>query len=141
MPIAAVSTHSYVASLCCRSSGDGRVVTRCRLEDLQAETDAPDARMDTSARRIILSHDSTGTIPPGLFLFDAAPKVEEEDVFTLYRKWKSSLDVWFEDTKAVDLAFGTVVKSLREAKAYRGQRITQYLAQGEDSSYPMSRAM
>lgn len=119
-----------------KSSGDGRVVTRCMLHRLMAEKDSADARTDTSARRLIMSYDGPEISPPGLFLFEETPSIQDEGPFIRLKQWRSSLDVWFEDNKAVELAFCKVNEMIDEAKAHRGRRIQRYLAQGEGSGYP-----
>jgi len=119
-----------------RASGDGRVVTRCQLERIMIEKDAADARADTTARRLIVSHDGPEQTPPGLFLFEETPKIQDEGPVVHVKMWQSTLDVWFEDNKAVTLAFGQVQESIEEAKLQRGIRIQGYLAQDEGSSYP-----
>jgi hypothetical protein len=118
--------------------GNGRVVTCCKLERLAVERDPADARADTSARRLILSHIGPDTSPPGLFLFEETPSVKDEGPFVRVRQYRSSLDVWFEDSKAVSLAFGKVDSKIAAARTYRGHRIRTFLAQGEGSGYPMN---
>lgn len=100
------------------------------------ERDPGGARRDTSARRLILSHDGSDVNPPGLFLFEETPSKQEVGPLIQIRQSRSSLDVWFEDSKAVELAFKRVAKAVDKAKASRGNRIRKYLAQGEDSGYP-----
>ena len=119
-----------------RSSGNGRVVTCCRLERLFVERDAADEHAVTSARRLILSHDGSDVSPPGLFLFEETPSIQDEGPSVRLKQWRSSLDVWFEDSKSVDLAFKTVAKVIDGAKAVRGNLLQKYLAQGEGSGYP-----
>lgn len=119
-----------------RASGDGRVVTICQLERIVAEKDAADARADTTARRLILSHYGPEKTPPGLFLFEEAPQTQDDGPVVDMKQWQSSLDVWFEDHKAVTLAYKNVQESIDEAKVQRGLRIQRYLAQDEGSIYP-----
>lgn len=118
------------------SSGDGRVVTRCPLERISIEKDPPDARTDTAARRLMVSHKSHATKPPGLFMFNKPPSPLIEGCLVRQRQWTSSLDVWFEDNKAVTLAFNKVQERIIDAKIDRGRRIQTYLAQNEGSTYP-----
>ncbi len=119
-----------------QTSGDGRVVTRCRLENISVEKDAADARSDTNARRLIVTHEGLDANPPGLFLFEESPKAEDEGSLLKVQQWQSSLDIWFEDNKAVTLAFNKVQESIAAAKIYRGERVQRYLAQDEGSGYP-----
>lgn len=116
------------------SSGDGRVVTSCKLEHLVVEKDPDDARMDTSARRLIVVYDSTDLKAPGLFRFEKPPKPRPEGPFIGVQRWRSSLDVWFEDSRAVQLAYSKVNQKIGESRSHRGYVIRQYLAGGDDSS-------
>jgi hypothetical protein len=113
-------------------SGEGRVVTRCRLEDLIIEKDPDDARTDTTARRLILINYDTNLKPPGLFYFGKPPQPEEQGPFYKVKRWKSGLDVWFENSRALNLAFKMVEQSIAKAKAERGSFIRRYLARGGD---------
>eukprot|EP00980_Cylindrotheca_fusiformis_P011702 scaffold2783_cov129-Cylindrotheca_fusiformis.AAC.3 len=116
------------------SSGDGRVVTSCRLENLVIQKDTEDLPASTSARRLIVSHDGEDPIPPGLFLFEATPKARQEGVFVGVEKFRSSVDIWFEDQRALDLAFLKVDRIISLAKAHRGQLIYQCLRSGVDAN-------
>eukprot|EP00934_Nitzschia_sp_Nitz4_P001802 Nitzschia sp. Nitz4//scaffold166_size90379//82834//86722//NITZ4_005073-RA/size90379-augustus-gene-0.18-mRNA-1//-1//CDS//3329538244//1802//frame0 len=111
------------------SSGDGRIITKCSLANLLVERDPDDARTDTAARRVILSHDGIEHTAPGLFLFEEKPKEELEGPFRKCRTWRSALDVWFEDSKAVALAYEKVEHNTVQAKAARGLQIQRYLSQ------------
>lgn len=127
-----------------QSRGDGRVVTSCPLERLLVERDPDDARADTAARRLIVTYDGSDTSPPGLFVVDSdegAPKVQDDGPLTKLRNYSSSLDVWFEDNKAVTLAFNKVQESIAAAKIHRGHRIQRYLAQDVDSGYPRNTSL
>lgn len=121
------------------SRGNGRVITKCKLESLAAERDAPDARADTAARRLILAHSNFDTASPGLFLFGTPPKVKDEGAFIRQQQFRSSLDIWFEDNRAVSMATRKMDENIQKAKIYRGMRLFRYLSQGEDSGYPTSR--
>ena len=118
------------------ASGDGRVVTRCPLEDITLDRDPPDARADTSARRLKISCHGRSTTPPGLFMFETLPDLKREGSLVRSKVWKSLLDVWFEDNKAVAAAFRKVQETITDAKVERGSRILMYLSQNEGSSYP-----
>ena len=106
-----------------RSSGDGRVVTCCKLERVSIEVDTTNVSDDTSARRLIISHDGAELDPPGLFLFEQNPVPKDEGAFNRHKIWRSSLDVWFEDSQAVELAQSKVNRKIEDAKIYRGKRI------------------
>jgi len=124
-----------------QAGGDGRVVTRCSLERLSIEKDPPDARTDTTARRLLVSHQSEARSPPGLFVFEKLPDPKKEGCLIRPKQWKSKLDVWFEDNKAVTMAFKKVQEQIVTAKIDRGRRIQTYLAQNKGSSYPRNLAM
>lgn len=111
-------------------------MTCCRLERLVVERDSAEARADTSARRLILSHDGPDVSPPGLFLFEKTPSIQDEGPSIRLKQLRSSLDIWFEDSNAVELACNSVGKAIDEARAYRGNHLRKYLAQGEGSGYP-----
>jgi hypothetical protein len=113
-----------------RASGEGRVVTRCRLEDLILEKDPDDGRKDTTARRLIVVNYNTNLKPPGLFHFGKPPKSEEQGPFYKVKRWKSGLDIWFENSQALHLAYKKVEQSIAKAKAERGSFIRRYLFEG-----------
>ncbi|KAG7364009.1 hypothetical protein IV203_037211 [Nitzschia inconspicua] len=113
-----------------RSRGEGRVVTRCKLEDLIIEKDPDDARTDTTARRLIVINYNTDLKPPGLFQFGKAPNPEEQGPFYKVKRWKSGLDIWFENSHALSLAYEKVGQSIAKAKAERGSFIRRYLSEG-----------
>jgi hypothetical protein len=116
------------------SSGDGRVVTSCKLEHLVVTKDPDDARMDTSARRLVVVYDSTDLKAPGLFRFEKPPTPRPEGPFVGVQRWRSSLDVWFEDSRAVQFAYNKVTQKIGESKSHRGHLIRRYLAGGDDGS-------
>ena len=113
------------------SSGKGRVVTVFRLENLTLEKDPDDARVDTAARRLILIHASPDLKPPGMFRFEKEPEPKKTGLFSHTNRWKSSLEIWFEDSNALRVAFSKVFESIVRAKASRGDLIRKYLAEGE----------
>lgn len=110
-----------------RSSGKGRVVTLCRLENLTLDKDPDDARVDTAARRLILIHESPDLKPPGMFRFEKKLQPGQTGPFSHVKRWKSSLDIWFEDSNALRIAFTKVFETIVRAKASRGNRIRSYL--------------
>lgn len=128
--------HFVLAEPDRRASGDGRIVTRCPLEQMTVAKDAADARADTTARRLIVSYEGVETTPPGLFLFEETPKPQDEGPLIHVKQWQSSLDVWFEDNKAATVALVKVGPNVDEAKLNRGLRLQRYLAQDEGSGYP-----
>lgn len=114
-----------------RSNGKGRVVTVCRLENLTLDKDPDDARVDTSARRLILIYENPDLKPPGMFRFEKKLQPQRKVPFSSVKRWKSSLDIWFEDSSALRIAFSKIFETIVKAKANRGNRIRRYLAQGE----------
>ena len=114
-----------------RSNGKGRVVTVCRLENLTLDKDPDDARVDTSARRLILICESPDLKPPGLFRFERKLERKRKGPFSHVKRWKSSLDIWFEDSNVLRTAFAKVFESIVKSKASRGNKIRRYLAEGE----------
>ena len=109
----------------------GRVVTVCRLENLTLDKDPDDARVDTAARRLILIYESPDLTPPGMFRFDEKLQLNQTGHFSHVDRWKSSLDIWFEDSNGLRNAFSKVFETIVKAKANRGNRIRRYLAQGK----------
>jgi len=114
-----------------RSNQTGRVVTICRLENLTLDKDPDDARLDTSARRLILICETPDLKPPGMFRFENKLQPKRIGPFSRVERWKSSLDVWFEDSKSLRIAFTKVFEATVRAKATRGNLIRKYLAQGK----------
>jgi len=108
------------------SGGDGRVIAACPLERLLVGKDT--APPVSPARRLFLSHKSLDTTPPPLFLFDDLPEQEEYGPFLRVKPFVSSLDVWFEDQRAVDQAFQIISVQIFGAKAQRGRRLLEYLS-------------
>ena len=114
-----------------RSNGKGRVVTAFRLENLTLDKDPDDARVDTSARRLILKHESPDLKPPGMFRFEKKPEPKKTGLFSHTKRWQSTLEIWFEDSNALRVAFSKVFESIVKAKASRGNQIRRYLSEGE----------
>mmetsp|Transcript_9166 Transcript_9166/g.21853 ORF Transcript_9166/g.21853 Transcript_9166/m.21853 type:complete len:1282 (-) Transcript_9166:104-3949(-) len=112
-----------------KSSGNGRVVMVCRLENLDVGVDTGDFPQSAAARRLIVSHDGQGETPPGLFMFESPPKRREEGVFVHLSKFRTTVDIWFENQKALDLAFVKVKRFVALAKAHRGHLLQDYLLQ------------
>jgi len=101
----------------------------CRLENLGVAVDTGDFPQTTAARRLIVSHDGQGETPPGLFMFESPPTRREEGVFAHLPKFRTTLDIWFENQKALDLAFVKVKRFIALAKAHRGHLLQDYLLQ------------
>jgi len=111
------------------SRGECRVVTTCKLENLTLGKDPDDARVDTSARRLVLVFESPDLKPPGMFRFEKRPQPKQIGPFSRVERWKCSLDVWFEDSNALRVAFSRVDETIVKAKANRGNCIRRYLSQ------------
>jgi len=114
-----------------RSNGKGRIVTVSRLENLTLDKDPDNARIDTLARRLILINDSPDLKPPGMFRFEKKPLPQQKGPFSHMMRCKSSLDIWFEDSNALRIAFSKVFETIVKAKADRGNHVRRYLAQGQ----------
>ena len=118
------------------SSGDGRIVTSCPLEQLEVDKDPDDqVSMESTARRLIISYFDYGMKPPGMFFFEEEPKVQEIGPFNKVVQWESTLDVWFEDDRAANHALGIIQGKINLHRAERGNRMRRYLAQGDGSTY------
>ena len=128
-PRSRVPISMLILSFANRSSGNGRVVMVCRLENLEVGVDTEDFPPSTAARRLIVSHDGRDETPPGLFMFESPPKRREEGVFVHLSKYRTSVDIWFENQKALDLAFVKVKRFIALAKAHRGHILRDYLLQ------------
>jgi hypothetical protein len=121
-----------------RSNGDGRVVTCCLLERLHIESDKEEERpAEAVARRLLISHEGLGVDPPGMFLFDEAPKIGNIGPFLRVKQRRSSLDVWFEDDAVAQHALDVVNSKIASCKGRRGNHIRKYLAQGDASGYSL----
>jgi hypothetical protein len=103
----------------------------CRLEDLVLEKDNDDLPPTTSARRLIVSHYGSDKNLPGMFLFENKPEPKAEGPFIRVQKWRSSVDIWFENEKAMELCFAKVDKICTMAKANRGHLILDYMKNEE----------
>ena len=108
--------------------GDGRVITSCYTECLNAEHDPEGHKSPAPARRLLLSHMSyERSVPPGLFLYDKAPQTSELGPFLRLQPYVSHLDVWFEHQRAADMAYKILSTQVFQAKANRGRRIQAFL--------------
>ena len=113
--------------------GSGRIVMRCLLEDLELKKDNEDLSGATNARKLIVSHVGSNETPPGLFLYEKGRVLRTDGPFVHCQKWYSTLDIWFEDRRAMELAFDVVDQTITAAKAGRGELISKFLLQ--DDSY------
>jgi len=111
------------------SGGNGRVITAAFLTRIECERDVlPPAGSSSPARRLLVSHHSLDSSPPGLFI--AEEKMNQIEFGPFYRltMHKSTLDVWFEDESAAEHAFGVMKAKLSRALAKRGSRFREKLA-------------
>jgi hypothetical protein len=69
------------------------------------EKDPDDARTDTAARRLILINYDTNLKPPDLSYFGKPPQPDEQEPFYKVKRWKSALDIWFENSRAAKFGF------------------------------------
>jgi hypothetical protein len=58
-----------------------------------------------------------------ILFFGKPPQPEEQGPFYKVKRWKSGLDIWFENSRAVKLTFKMVEQSIAKAKAERGSFI------------------
>jgi hypothetical protein len=72
-----------------------------------------------------------------MFLFDEAPRTDNIGPFLRVKKWRSSLDVWFEEDAVAQHALDVVNSKIASSKGRRGNHIRTYLAQGDESGYSL----
>jgi hypothetical protein len=112
------------------AGSDGRVIAACVLERLEVgRDDVSNAEAGSSpARRLLLTYKWFDMGSPPLFLFDELPKQTEVGPFIRIEYFASRLDVWFENQRAADYAFGTISSHIFAAKSQRGRRVKDTLA-------------
>jgi len=98
--------------------GNGRVVTSCLLSCLSTEKDDPSTVHSSPARRLIITHTSFDSTPPGVFTLDT---VEGAAGIT----YTSRMDLWFEDEDAADSAYEALFLKICKAKSRRGKQICE----------------
>jgi hypothetical protein len=64
-----------------------------------------------------------------MFRFERRPKPQRFGPFSRVERWKSSLDLWFEDGDYLQNALLKVGQKISAARAYRGNIIRKYLSQ------------
>eukprot|EP00551_Chaetoceros_affinis_P004032 CAMPEP_0203678016 /NCGR_PEP_ID=MMETSP0090-20130426/30388_1 /ASSEMBLY_ACC=CAM_ASM_001088 /TAXON_ID=426623 /ORGANISM="Chaetoceros affinis, Strain CCMP159" /LENGTH=1215 /DNA_ID=CAMNT_0050545093 /DNA_START=1 /DNA_END=3648 /DNA_ORIENTATION=- len=112
------------------SGGNGRVITSSPLCCIAAEKDesAEILQSPSPARRLLLTHFSPDTKPPGLFIIDTSDKdelVNNDDV----QITRSVMDLWFEDSNAAAKALKALNSRIVKARSRRGHKIREALAQ------------
>ena len=118
------------------SGGNGRVITSCPLCCIAAEKDgsAEILQSQSPARRLLLTHFSPDTKPPGLFIIDTSDKdelVNNDDV----QITRSVMDLWFEDSNAAAKALKALTSRIVKARSRRGHKIREALAQDDKLRY------
>lgn len=104
-----------------RSSGNGRVVTSCELAQVRVEKDpVPSSGSASPARRLLMSYVGFESDPPGLFALAERPIEKFLGPFVHFQIFISYLDVWFEDSHAVEQAYNAMSRKIAEAKSRRG---------------------
>lgn len=113
------------------SGGNGRIVTSCNLSKLKVDRDhAIPLHSGSSARRLLLSHDSFETEPPSLFLFEEKPTENFVGPFFRVQSLRSCVDLWFEDETSVDRAAKVLEIKISKAKSRHGNRLREMLSTG-----------
>ena len=106
----------------------GRVITVCNIDQLNVEQDVtPSTEGESTARRIVISHEGFSRMPPPLFLFEDLPKDEEIGPFVRMKPFVSVLDVWFEDKHAANYAYHILSAEVFKGKSQQGHRIMELL--------------
>lgn len=107
------------------SSGNGRVVTSCKLSCLLAEKDeSPEVESASPARRLFLTQFSLESKAAGLFRIDKAdlePKNSKDEV----RITRTGVDLWFEDVTSAGKAYKSLCSKILKARSKRGKRIKE----------------
>lgn len=110
------------------SGGNGRVVSACYLTSLSVERDqTPAAGSASPARRLLVVHRSLDEKPPGLFLPEKTAPISCGP-FNRLDKYKSALDVWFEDENSAEHAYRVMSMKLGRAISKRGNRLREKLS-------------
>lgn len=84
----------------------------------------------SSARRLLLSHDSFETVPPSLFLFEEKTTEQVVGPFVRVQRLRSCVDLWFEDEASVNRAAKVLEIKIAKAKSRLGNRIREMLVAG-----------
>lgn len=114
------------------SGGNGRVISASHLTRLSLERDAlPPAGSSSPARRLLASHYSLDTKPPGLFLPEHGASPLTFGPFNRLTRNKATLDIWFEDEGAAEHAYRVMQVKLGRALAKRGNRLREKLSADE----------
>ena len=103
-----------------KGNDKGEIVTSCRLSGLIVEKDNEISEKESSsnpARRLCLTYESLDSDLPGLFTLG-----EKEHVL-----YHSHIELWFEKQALADIAYESLSKFIRKAKAKRGKNLREYL--------------
>ncbi len=114
------------------SGGNGRVIISYPLCCLTAERDesADILQSESPARRLLLTHFSPDSRPPGLFAIDVSDRdqlVNNNEV----QITRSVMDLWFEDSNAAAKALKSLTSKIVKARSRRGHKIREALAQDD----------
>ena len=83
----------------------------------------PSSGSASPARRLLMSYIGFDSTPPGLFALSERPIEKFLGPFVHFQIFISYLDVWFEDSHAVDQAYNAMSRKIAEAKSRRGNRL------------------
>ena len=108
------------------SGGYGRVVSCCPLSCLMAVShDSPDIGMQSTARRLLLTHYSPERQPPGLFVAENKADADCQNDEVIINR--SCLDIWFEDSNSAAKAHKSLCSRIFKARIERGKEIRESL--------------
>lgn len=110
-------------------------MTACRLSCLNVEKDNPPSVESASpARRLLLTHSSPNEKPPNVFTQDPREnKLPTKQNGVIMNR--SRMDLWFEDALTAGHAFKVLSTKIVRARARRGNKIRESLAQNDDVGF------
>lgn len=114
------------------SGGNGRVIKSYPLCCLTVEKDesADILQSESPARRLLLTHFSPDSKPPGLFVIDVSDRDELVNSNEV-QITRSVMDLWFEDANAAGKALKALNSKIVKARSRRGNKIREALAQDD----------
>ena len=108
------------------SSGNGRVVTSCKISCLLAEKDeSPEVESASPARRLFLTQFSLESKVSGLFRVDKTDLEQRDTSRDEVRVRRTCVDLWFEDAHAAGKAYKTLCSKILKARSRRGKKIKE----------------
>lgn len=100
------------------------MVTSCELAQVRVEKDpVPSSGSASPARRLLMSYIGFESNLPGLFALADRPIEKFLGPFVHFQIFISHLDVWFEDSHAVEQAYTAMSRKIAEAKSRRGNHL------------------